>query len=127
MKNIFYVVLIVFLVTINSMAQTIYKDTIFFKFDKKYILEAKDNSGDLILFDSNSSGTFYFQKKDTLYNLNPKKVICLKKFIHKSNFFRKDFYRKLDDFGLCQYFEKYIIFLVDKRHFIQVDSRFEID
>ena len=127
MKNIFYLTFIIILISYSSKAQTVDRDTLFFKFDKNYILDAKDGSDDFILVDSNTGGTFYFERKETIYNLKPKKVKCLKKFIRNSEYYRKDYPRKLEDYSLYEYFRKHIIFLVHKNEFIQVESRFEID
>jgi hypothetical protein len=127
MKNIFYLTFAIILISLSSKAQSIVKDTLFFKFDKNYILQSKNGSGNFILVDSNSDGTFYFERQETIYNLNPKKVKCLKKFIRNSEFYRKDYHRKLEDYSLDEYFRNYIIFLVHKNEFIHVESRFEID
>ncbi|RXP60877.1 hypothetical protein EC396_04280 [Lutibacter sp. HS1-25] len=127
MKNIFYLTFVIILLSFNSKAQSIDKDTLFFKFDRNYILGAKDGSDDFLLADSNSDGTFYFERKETTYNLKSKKVKCLKKFIHNSEFYRKKNHRKLNDFRLYEYFEKYVVFLVNKNEYIHVESRFEIE
>ena len=127
MKNIFYLTFVITLLSFSSKAQSIDKDTLFFKFDKNYILDAKDGSDDFLLVDSNSDGTFYFERKETTYNLKPKQVKCLKKFVRSSKFYRKDFYRKLEDYSAYEYFREYVIFLVHKNEFIRVESRFEIE
>ncbi|MDP3312956.1 hypothetical protein [Lutibacter sp.] len=127
MKNIFYLTFITILISIVCRAQSKDRDTLFFKFDKNYILQSKNGSGNFILVDSNSSGTFYFERKETTYNLKPKKVKCLKKIIRSSEFYRKDYHRRLEDYSAYEYFRKYVIFLVHKNEFIQVESSFEID
>jgi hypothetical protein len=103
------------------------KDTLFFKFDKNYIDIYEVTPNKYYLKDSSNDGAFYFEKQETIYNLNPKKVKCLKKFIRNSEFYRKDYHRKLNDFRLTQYFGKYVIFLVHKNEFIHVESSFEIE
>lgn len=115
------------LISIGCSAQSKDRDTLFFKFDKNYIFTYGVTPNNYYLLDSNSGGTFYFEKKETTYNLKPKKVKCLKKNIRSSEFYRKDYHRKLEDYSAYEYFREYVIFLVHKNEFIRVESSFEID
>lgn len=103
------------------------KDTLFFKFDENYLLQAKDGSDDLFLVDSNSDGTFYFERQETTYDLKVETKLDLKNFIQSSRFFRKDYIRKLLDYDLSEYLENYVIFLINENKFIKVKPRFEIE
>lgn len=129
MRIILFFIILSFL-TLDSKAQ-IKKDTLFFKFDEEYILNAKDNSGNYILYDSNDIGTFYFERSDSIKNLKPKDILCLKEYVRSSKFFRKGWKRELSDYQLSNYFDSYYIFLIKESKndsiFIEVFPRYEIE
>ena len=81
-KYIFCITIIISLISVNFKAQTKAKDTLFFKFDKNYIVTYDVTPDKYYLLDSNSGGTFYFERKESHYNLKPNKVKNLKDFIH---------------------------------------------
>lgn len=103
------------------------KDTLFFKFDENYILQAKNGSDDLFLVDSNSDGTFYFERQEITYDLKVETKLDLKNFIQSSRFFRKDYIKKLRDYDLSEYLGNYVIFLIIENKFIKVKPKFEIE
>lgn len=127
MKNTRFLILFLILLPFGSIAQSKEKDTLFFKFKQNYILKAKDGSGDFLLKDSHDDGMFYFEKKENYYNLKPKELLCLKKYVRKSKYYRKTFYRKLEDYSLYRHLDNYVIFLVRGDNFIHVESSFEIE
>ncbi|WP_139959428.1 hypothetical protein [Flavicella sediminum] len=102
------------------------KDTLFFKFDENYLLQLNNGSDNLTLVDSNSDETFYFERQETTFDLKVETKLDLKNFIQSSQFFRKDYFRKLLDNDLSEYLENYVIFLIDENKFIKVKSRVEI-
>ncbi len=110
----------------NNFGQEQVKDTLFFKYDKDYIIKSY-NPNTFYLKDSSNDGTFILIQSDTLYNLNPKKVLCFKKFVHSSKFYRKNGKRKLDDYGLYSYLNKYILFFKKDKIFIRVYSAHSIE
>lgn len=98
------------------------KDTLYFKFDEKYIINSNMESNIYYLKDSSRDGTFFFEKSETKTNLKPHKILCLQDFIHSSEFYHKDFIRKLKDDELSSYLGNFIVFLVNKNEFIKVSS-----
>ncbi|SFC68125.1 hypothetical protein SAMN04489722_103155 [Algibacter lectus] len=117
-----------------SNAQGTIKDTIFLKLDSKYIYESLYVPNHFLLEDSSDigKGTFYFEKLENneIIEVKPKKVHCLKKMVRSSRFYDKKI-KKLDDDGLFEYFNDFIIFLVKtkegKKEFIKVRANWEIE
>jgi len=116
-------------------AQEEKKDTLYFNYDKDY-LKAYNNEyeqGTIYLKDSSDvgQGTFFFQATDTLFHLNPKKVLCLKEFVRSSKFYNKHKTKKLDDYRLWEYLNRYQIFLVkeneNKKYYLDVFAYFVIE
>jgi len=114
-------------------AQEEKKDTLYFNYDKDY-LKAYNNEyeqGTIYLKDSSDvgQGTFFFQATDTLFHLNPKKVLCLKEFVRSSKFYNKT--KKLDDYRLAVFLDSYQIFLVkeneNKKYYLDVFAHFVIE
>ena len=110
------------------------KDTLFFSYDKNYILTYIKIPNHFYLKDSNgtNNGAFYFTEVKTLDNLKIKsKKKCLKKFVRSSKYFNKNKDPKLNDYELWKYFRDYFIFLVKnvdgKKQYIQVKSSYEIE
>ncbi|MEA1784560.1 hypothetical protein U1E44_00510 [Arenibacter sp. GZD96] len=99
-------------VTIN--AQRFQRDTLYFNLEGEYIYESIYVPNTFLLMDSNDigSGTFFFEKEESVYGLSPKKPISLKKYVRSSNFYDKRKGRKLYDEGLFHHFEQFVIFLV---------------
>ncbi|WP_281322764.1 hypothetical protein [Flavobacterium aestivum] len=112
-------------------AQEKQKDTLFFNYDNKYINTYAELPSHFYLDDSSggSNGSFFFKKGEIKNNLNPKKILSLKKFVHSSEFYEKK--KKLKDEKLAAFFSNYVIFLVknidEKKEYIQVESGFEIE
>ena len=116
-------------------AQEEKKDTLYFNYDKDY-LKAYNNEyeqGTIYLKDSSDvgQGTFFFQATDTLFHLNPKKVLCLKEFVRSSKFYNKHKTKKLDDYRLAVFLDSYQIFLVkeneNKKYYLDVFAHFIIE
>tara|TARA_B110000093_G_scaffold127339_1_gene136256 strand:+ start:854 stop:1255 length:402 start_codon:yes stop_codon:yes gene_type:complete len=109
------------------------KDTLFFKFDKKYINTYEQIPHHFYLDDSSGSsdGSFFFEELGIIDNVKPKEILCLKKAVRSSKFYNKQKKRKLDDNGLFEYFDNYIIFLVKKNKntniYIRVRANWEIE
>jgi len=96
------------------------KDTLFFKFNNKYIIQSLGNENEYILKDSNEDGTFFFVKDGVHQNLKYEKKICLKRYVRKSKYYNKSSIRKLNDLRLMEHLEKYVIFLIKDDGFIKV-------
>ena len=116
-------------------AQEENKDTLYFNYEKDY-LKAYNNEyeqGTIYLKDSSDAGqgTFFFQATDTLFHLNPKKVLCLKEFVRSSKFYNKHKTKKLDDYRLAVFLDSYQIFLVkeneNKKYYLDVFANFIIE
>lgn len=109
------------------------KDTLFFKYDKKYIKTYEQIPHYYFLEDSSgiSSGTFFFEELEVTSNIKPDKIFCLKKMVRSSKFYNSNRKMKLDDNGLFEYFNNYIVFLVKKNKnvnsYIRVRSNWEIE
>ena len=104
-----------------------------FYYDKDYLSEFDVLPNEIHLEDAGSdhSGTFFFQATDTLFHLNPKKVLCLKEFVRSSKFYNKHKTKKLDDYRLWEYLNRYQIFLVkeneNKKYYLDVFAYFVIE
>ncbi len=109
------------------------KDTLFFKFDKNYINTYKQIPNHYYLDDSSagSIGSFYFKELGVIHDIKPKEILCLKKVVRSSKFYVRQKNRKLDDDGLFEYFNNYVIFLVKENKkdvkYIRVRARWEIE
>lgn len=65
------------------------------------------------------SAYFYFIKKSVYKDLAPKEVLNLKEYIRASSFYREGYKRKLEDYGLYEYFKKYTILLIRNENCIK--------
>lgn len=107
------------------------KDTLYFKYDNKYINVYAEIPSHLYLDESSggSNGSFFFKEGEVKSNLSPKKILSLKKFIRSSDFYDKK--KKLNNEKIAVFFSNYVVFLVkniDKKvECIQVESGFEIE
>lgn len=129
-KHLLLVILSFFSITFLN-AQEKAKDTLFFKLDNKYIYQSKFNPKSYLLQDSSDNETFLFQKIETINILKPKKINCLKKFVHQSQFYNKTNNIKLNAHGLWEYFNNYTIFLVEninkKTKYIKVEPNIQLE
>jgi hypothetical protein len=130
MKTFVSTILSVWFINITH-AQQIKKDTLFFKYDPKYILNFEQAPGVYYLKDSHSSnsGTFFFKEVNSEASIDKYRTKCLRKFVISSEFYDRK--KKLKDRETAEFFNKYIVFLVRKDSgkikFIQVQGAFEIE
>jgi len=130
MKRFVFLFCFIFLFNTTLKAQE-KKDTLFFKYDNKYIKTFAEMPNHFYLEDSSggSHGTFFFGKGDVKSNLNPKSILSLKKYVRSSVFYDKT--KKLNDEKIADFFSNYVVFFVktiDKKvEYIQVKSSFEIE
>ncbi|NQX81607.1 MAG: hypothetical protein HRT66_06405 [Flavobacteriaceae bacterium] len=108
------------------------RDTLFFKYDKDYIIENEFDKSTLVLNESETKyGSLLFSllKGNTLLNLKPKKILELKKYVRNSKFYNSkdgiiDLIDKNDNYkveSLWIYMgSNYVIFLIDGNKFIEV-------
>lgn len=129
MKILIAIVALFFLSSLK--AQEKQKDTLFFKYDDKYINTYKEIPSHFYLDDSSGGNnrSFFFKEGEVKNNLHPKKILSLKNFVHSSDFYDKK--KKLKDEKIAAFFSKYVIFLVKKNNqkieYIQVVPGFEIE
>ena len=129
MKAIIFALFTLFFIPLK--AQETKKDTLFFKYDNKYIKTFNEAPGVYYLADSHggSLGAFFFSEIRRIDNVKFKKLMCLKKFVRSSEFYDKK--KKLHDLEITGLFKKYIVFLVRKNDtattFIEVEPFFEIE
>ncbi|WP_396602381.1 hypothetical protein [Algibacter sp. R77976] len=119
-KDILNVILLL-TITFTLTAQKANMDTLYFKFNKKYIKRGEVNKNQYYLKDKSNEGDLFFIKRSILDNLKPKEVLCFKKFIRSSKYynFSKKKNQRLDGYRLWEYLDKYIIFFIlniDGRH-----------
>ena len=128
-KLTFFILLMYCSSTVSS--QEIFRDTLYFNFDESYILKTKATGADYRLLDSNKDGICYFEITQSIQNLNPKKILCLKDYIRTSEYFRKGWKRELMDFSLCGHFSNFILILVKKKEngteYIQVQPVYIVE
>jgi hypothetical protein len=129
-KYIINLIIILSLSTYNLIAQESKKDTLFFKFDKKYFIEGKIEKKHYYIKEESKQGSFYFEEISIDERHKPKSILCFKKYLHNSKFYNKEKKISYDD-ELSIFLKKYIIFLVKevdrKTNYIQVRPTFEID
>lgn len=132
MKTAILILLSLFSVYIK--AQEKQKDTLFFTYDKNYIITHVEIPNHFYIKDGSgvNIGNFYFTGLKNIEHKNVKsKEICLEKFIRTSIFYDKNKRPKLNDYALWEYFNDYTIVLVKnvkgKKNYIQVQSSFEIE
>lgn len=130
MKSLGFLFSFIFLFSTTLKAQE-KKDTLFFKYDNKYINTYAEIPNHFYLDDSSggSHGSFFFGKGEVENNLNPKSILSLKKYVRSSVFYDKT--KKLNDEKIADFFSNYVVFLVriidEKVEYIQVKSGFEIE
>lgn len=106
------------------------KDTLFFRFETSYLKMFPQITNHFYIRDSKGgNGSFYFSKDNVCKNVKPREVKSLQKFVRASRFYKKNKAQKLDDYKLWEYFNNYVVFLVNekKKEFIEVSSGFEIE
>lgn len=106
------------------------KDTLFFRLDTPYIQTFPEIPNHFYISDSKgSNGSFYFSKVKVYKNLKSKEVKSLQKFVRASRFYDKNKAAKLNDYRLWEYFNNYVVFLVNekKKEFTEVTSGYEIE
>ncbi|UQD55599.1 hypothetical protein [Flavobacterium sp. K5-23] len=125
------IILLSLISTSKLKAQEKPKDTLFFKYDKTYINAYVEIPSHFYLDDSSggNNGSFFFKKGEVKNNLNPKKILSLKKYVRSSKFYDKN--KKLEDQKLAALFSNYVVFLVKnstkKTEYIHVESGIEIE
>ncbi|MGG8496280.1 hypothetical protein ACQY1Q_07665 [Tenacibaculum sp. TC6] len=133
MKNLFIILL---LTSSFLKAQEGKQDTIFFKYDKNYVLfyddykkwwdlSYKDYENEILknINLTNTQGYFMLKAVDTLYNLFPKKVFSLKKYVETRKFYYPGKYNKIVDINILkkELFNKYkVFFTTDDNGFIKI-------
>lgn len=114
-------------------SQEIEDDTLYFEYDNIYLREEFLNEPNYLFVEDsgNDSAYFFFIKKSVYKGLAPKKVLNLKEYIRASSFYREGYKRKLEDYGLYEYFKNYTIFLIRsvncKKEYILVEPMTAID
>jgi uncharacterized protein with von Willebrand factor type A (vWA) domain len=116
MKTHISLLLLTFFSVAILKAQEKPKDTIFFKLDNRYVYESKYVPKEYLLKDSNSDEVFFFKGVEIVNNVNPKEILCLKKFIRSSKFYDKTKNQKLNNYKLIIFFRDYVVFLVKKNN-----------
>lgn len=103
------------------------KDTLYFKYDNKYIKTYSEMPKHYYLDDikTGGSGTFFLNGVQIVSNLKKRKLLCLKDFVHNPKFYNKK--QEMDDNKLADYFSQHIVYLVRKNEYIQVQAGHEID
>lgn len=124
MKNISFISILLISLTIKGQET---KDTLYFKFNRDYLQIYEVTPGQYYLVDSSDDGVFFFEKMETLTDLKPKKILCLKKYVRNSEYYDKSRKRKLYDYELYDHLKNYIIFLVKRKEYIKVRASFEIE
>jgi len=110
-----FILLVTFVLGINSQAQEKVKDTLFFTYDSQYIITHKEIPNHFYIEDGSGAtvGGFYFTGVQEMKNYKTKKrEINLKEFIRSSKFYDEKRWLKLKDYDLSTYLKKYVIFLV---------------
>jgi len=132
MKIILLVILSLFPRLIKAQGKV--KDTLFFSYDSNYITTFKKIPNHYYIEDGHdiNIGSFYFTGIQQKKTFNTKsKEINLKEYIRSSKFYDENRRLKLRDYGLADYLEGYVIFLVKtengKKSYIQVKASFEIE
>ena len=110
-------------------AQTNIKDTIFIKYDKKFLIKKIHPLKKYTFYsfkeDINSEDTFYFIEKKLNKKVLNKNYINLKKLLN-SNEIRKCIKGKkvFDDWELSKYFNKKIVYLVKNDSVIELEPNY---
>ncbi|MFC4479368.1 hypothetical protein [Flavobacterium chungangensis] len=129
-----FILLVTFVLGINSQAQEKVKDTLFFSYDSQYINTHTEIPNHFYIEDGSGAtvGGFYFTGVQKMKNYKTKKrEINLKEYIRSSKFYDENRRLKLRDYELWDYLKNYVIFLVKtengKKSYLQVEASFEIE
>lgn len=132
MKRLLLVILTIIIST-KSIAQNNTKDTLFFKYDKNYILfyedygkkfnsSYKDFEKEVLknIHLTKTQGYFLLKKIDTLYSLTtPKEIYSLKDYVERKEFYISN--RIIDiDYLKKELFNKYKIIIVTDNKYIEI-------
>lgn len=127
-----FIFIAVFFFFYGAYAQNKIKDSIFFLYDKDYILFYEDlDLPDYKAFESNviknmskteTEGYFLFKKMDTVHNLEPKQILNLKEYVEKREFYYAGDYSRTINTDLLRekIFNKYQVFIVKNNSFIKI-------
>ncbi len=124
-------ILLIF-VSSTFFAQPQKKDTLYFNYDRHYLLFSNDfENYNYKEFEqkrtenikwTGTEGYFLLKKIDTLYNLKPNKVHSLKGYVEQRKFYYPGKYSRTINRNLLkkELFNKYVIFIVDKNRYIKI-------
>ena len=101
----------------TTYGQKVQKDTLFFNLDKNYFIQYAVTPDRYYLKDRNSDGIFYLESTQEFKNLKPKKILCLKKYVRRSQYYNKKKIRKVNQYQLFLHLNEYVIFLVHKNKY----------
>lgn len=126
MKTFIYITFFLFSSTI--FAQEKKRDTLFIKYDN-YLLNREQVMGEKTFLyrikGAGNDGFVYLLEQKRYDNLSPKKVLCFKNILKKSNAYCKK--GKISDWKLAAYLGRNIVFLVKENSFIKVQVVHEIE
>ena len=118
------------LFTCMSTGQEIKKDTLFFKFDEKYLIKCKINTKQYYLKEIVNEGDFSFKEIRKFEGITSKNEICLKKYIRSSDIYDKN-KKTINGYKLWGYLKNHTIFIVSKikgeKEYIEVQAYYEIE
>lgn len=127
-----FIFIIVFFFTYGAYMQSEKKDSIYFQYDKNYILFYENlDFSNYKIFESNviknisktgTEGYFLFKAIDTLYDLKPKQIFDLKDYVEKREFYYAGEHSQTvnKDFLKEKIFNKYKVFIVNNDSFITI-------
>ncbi|PWB19870.1 hypothetical protein, partial [Flavobacterium sp. HTF] len=116
MKTNFFIFLIILFCNGFMLAQQKTKDTLFFKYDKKYIKTYDEIPKHYYIdeISNGNNGIFFFKEINIFNNIKEKKILSLKKFVRNLNVYDKN--HKIDDYELAGLFNKNTVFLVRSKN-----------
>lgn len=127
MKNYIYIIAII--LSANCLSQKKQKDTLFIKFDDSFFSKVEEKTGNGFYYKikdfDKKEDLIYFLEKEKYYNLNVKKVKCLREVLKKSKASIKKGY--IDDFKLTKYLGDFLVFFVRKNEYIKVETCYAIE
>ena len=118
------------LFTCTILGQEIKKDTLFFKFDKKYLIKGKVNTKQYYLKKTINEGDLSFKEIRKHEDIVSKNEICLKKYIKSINIYDQN-KKNINGYKLWGILKNYTIFFVSKingkTEYIEVQANYYIE
>lgn len=131
-KIVLTFLMICLFLTIQAQTNTYIRDTIFIKYDKKFLIKKIHPYKNYTYYyfkNSGNNGSFFLkEKRISLIKTFKNKTTCVKKILNKKQFYNgKNNTKIIDDWELLEYFNDKTVFLVKNDSIIELEPNYVIE